>query len=140
MDKCGVSYHLLEIDKDIALISKIRLAVLTDNNAEIIVDDALTHNYDKKFDKIFCEYPLGLRVDNYKMNQLNNEMFYTWRKPGLTSDWMFLNKVVTLLKPEGMAALIITDGPLFKSMDMDCRRDILVSGIVKYIISKNIRP
>ena len=124
----------IEINEDTALISKIRLAVLADDDTEIIVDDALMHSYDNKFDKIFCEYPLGLRVDNYRVNQLNNEMFYTWRKPGLTSDWMFLNKVVTLLKPNGIAAMIITDGPLFKSMDKDCRRDLLVSGVVKYII------
>ena len=124
----------IEINKDTALISKIRLAVLADDGAEIIVDDALMHSYNNKFDKIFCEYPLGLRVDNYRMNQSNNEMFYTWRKPGLTSDWMFLNKVVTLLKPNGIAAMIITDGPLFKSMDIDCRRDLLISGVVKDII------
>lgn len=124
----------IEINEDTALISKIRLAVLSDNEAEIIVDDALMHSYNNKFDKIFCEYPLGLRVDNYRVRQSNNEMFYTWSKPGLTSDWMFLNKVVTLLKPNGIAAMLITDGPLFKSMDKDCRRDLLVSGVVKYII------
>ena len=124
----------IEINENSAFISKIRLAVLLDNNAEIVVNDALTYDFDKKFDKIFCEYPLGLRVDNYRSNQLNNKLFYPWNKPGLTSDWMFLNKVVTLLEDNGTAAIIITDGPLFKSMDIDCRKDILVSGVVKCIV------
>ena len=121
----------IEINTDIAFISKIRLAVLSENNAEIIVGDALTYDFDEKFDKIFCEYPLGLRVDNFR---LNKELFFSWNKPGLTSDWMFLNKVLTLLESKGTAALIITEGPLFKSMDMEYRKDVLKEGLIKYII------
>lgn len=124
----------IEINNDIAFISEIRLAVLSNNNAEIIVGDALTYNFDEKFDKIFCEYPLGLRVNNFRLNQSNKELFYSWNRPGLTSDWMFLNKILTLLKQEGIAALIVADGPLFKSMDIDCRKDVLKSGVIKYII------
>ena len=124
----------IEIDKDIAFISKIRLAVLSNKEPNIVVDDALTYDFGKKFDKIFCEYPFGLRVDSYRINKLSNQMFYSWNKPGLTSDWIFLNKIVTLLKNNGMAAILITDGPLFKSMDKDYRKDILGSKLVKYII------
>ena len=124
----------IEIDKDIAFISKIRLTVLSNKEPNIVVDDALTYDFGKKFDKIFCEYPFGLRVDSYRINKLSNQMFYSWNKPGLTSDWIFLNKIVTLLKNNGMAAILITDGPLFKSMDKDYRKDILGSKLVKYII------
>ena len=124
----------IEIDKDIAFISKIRLTVLSNKEPNIVVDDALTYDFGKKFDKIFCEYPFGLRIDSYRINKLNNQMFYSWNKPGLTSDWIFLNKIVTLLKNNGMAAILITDGPLFKSMDKDYRKDILESKLVKYII------
>lgn len=124
----------IEINNDIAFISKIRLAALTDNKAKIIVDDALTYDFDQMFDKIFCEYPLSLRVSNYRLNQQNKKLFYSWYNPGLTADWMFLNKVVSLLKPNGKAALIINDGPLFKLMDKDCRKDVLLSGVIKYII------
>ena len=40
----------IEINKDIAIISRIRLSVLSDNNAEIILGDALTYDFDEKFD------------------------------------------------------------------------------------------
>lgn len=129
-----INLNGIEIDKDIAFISKIRLAVLSNKEPNIVVDDALTYDFGKKFDKIFCEYPFGLRVDSYRINKLSNQMFYSWNKPGLTSDWIFLNKIVTLLKNNGMAAILITDGPLFKSMDKDYRKDILGSKLVKYII------
>lgn len=130
----NIKLNGIEIDNDIALISKIRLAVLSDKEANIVVDDALTYDFGKKFDKIFCEYPFGLKIDNYRIKKLSNQMAYPWNKPGLTSDWVFLNRIVSLLKNNGMAAILITDGPLFKSMDKDYRKDILVSKLVKYII------
>lgn len=124
----------VEINRDNVLISKIRLAILKDINYEIINGDALTHRFNKKYDEIFCEFPLGLRVNEFILNRMEKDLFYTWRKPGLTADWLFINKMITLLKNTGKAAVIVPDGPLFKSMDADYRRDLLVSGVVKEII------
>lgn len=124
----------VEINRDNVLISKIRLAILKDINYEIINGDALTHRFNKKYDEIFCEFPLGLRVNEFILNRMEKDLFYTWRKPGLTADWLFINKMITLLKNTGKAAVIVPDGPLFKSMDADYRRELLVSGVVKEII------
>ena len=124
----------VEINRDNVLISKIRLAILKDINFEIINGDALTHRFNKKYDEIFCEFPLGLRVNEFILNKMEKDLFYTWRKPGLTADWLFINKMVTILKNKGRAAIIVPDGLLFKSMDADYRRDLLVSGVVKEII------
>lgn len=124
----------VEINRDNVLISKIRLDILKDINYEIINGDALTHRFNKKYDEIFCEFPLGLRVNEFILNRMEKDLFYTWRKPGLTADWLFINKMITLLKNTGKAAVIVPDGPLFKSMDADYRRDLLVSGVVKEII------
>lgn len=124
----------VEINRDNVLISKIRLAVLNDVNIEIVNGDALTYRFTRKYDKIFCEFPLGLRVNEFILNQMGKDLFYTWNKPGLTAEWMFINKIVTILKNEGKAAIIVPDGPLFKSMDANYRRDLLVSGVVQYII------
>ena len=124
----------VEINRDNVLISKIRLSILKDINFEIINGDALTHRFNKKYDEIFCEFPLGLRVNKFILNQMEKDLFYTWRKPGLTADWLFINKMVTILKNKGRAAIIVPDGLLFKSMDADYRRDLLVSGVVKEII------
>lgn len=124
----------VEINRDNVLISKIRLAILDNINFEIVNGDALTHKFTRKYDKIFCEFPLGLRVNEFILNQMGKNLFYTWNKPGLTADWSFINKIISILKDKGKAAIIVSDGPLFKSMDSDYRRDLLVSGVVKEII------
>ena len=124
----------LEINEDNVLISKIRLSILNDFNIEIINGDALTYRFNRKYDKIFCDFPLGLRVNEFILNQMEKDLFYTWNKPGLTADWLFINKIVTILKDKGKAAIIVPDGPLFKSMDANYRRDLLVSSVVQNII------
>ena len=116
----------VEINRDNVLISKIRLAILKDINYEIINGDALTHRFNKKYDEIFCEFPLGLRVNEFILNQMEKDLFYTWRKPGLTADWLFINKMITILKNTGNAAIIVPDGLLFKSMDADYREIFLL--------------
>ncbi len=124
----------VEINRDNVLISKIRLSILNDDNIEIINADALTYKFTREYNKIFCEFPLGLRVNEFILNQMGKDLFYTWNKPGITADWMFINKIVTILKNEGKAVIIVPDGPLFKSMDANYRRDLLVSRVVQDII------
>jgi len=124
----------VEINRDNVLISKIRLAVLKDADMEIINGDALTYRFTRRYHKIFCEFPLGLRVNEFILNQIEENLFYTWNNPGLTADWLFINKIVTILENEGKAAIIVPDGLLFKSMDANYRKDLLISGVVQNII------
>lgn len=130
----NVKLNGIEKNKDNVLISKIRLAILKGFNFEIINEDALTYKFTQKYDRIFCEFPLALRVNEVILNQIEKNLFFTWNKPGLTADWIFINKIVTTLKEKGKAVAIVADGPLFKSMDADYRRDLITSGVVKEII------
>ena len=124
----------VEINRDNVLISKIRLAILKDINYKIINGDALTHRFNKKYDEIFCEFPLGLRVNEFILNRMEKDLFYTWRKPGLTADWLFINKMITLLKNTGKAAVIVPDGPLFKTADDKYKQDLLKNHLIEAII------
>ena len=64
---CGV--QILEgIDNNyqLSLISRIRLSIFTGRENIIDVGDALTYEYKNKYNKIFCNYPFGFKIDNYK--------------------------------------------------------------------------
>lgn len=124
----------IDINSDNSFVAKSRLLPLTENNAKIIKGDALTYQWNQKFDKIFCEYPLGLRLDKYMQNKLSQNSYFNWDRLGITTDWRFLERVFSLLKSKGMAAIIMTDGPLFKSIDRDLRRELLRRKIIKYIV------
>ncbi len=127
----------IEINCNIALISKIRLFLLT-NKAEIMTNNMFELEFGKKYDKIFCNYPLGYRADRYQIDHIRdrmNIMKFNWNKIGNASfDWVFIDIVLTLLKKNGIASAIMTPGPLFKVSDEQYRKDLIDNGLINSII------
>lgn len=128
----------IEINSQFALISEIRLACLK-NEYEIINTDLFQYYTQKKYNKIFCNYPWGMRIDKYKMEYIlnqNDKNLFDWKKISSTStDWMFINSMLTLLDKKGKAIAIMPDGPLFKSIDSSFRKDLVEGNYIEKIIS-----
>lgn len=143
---CNTSFMTgVDINPQSALISKIRLSILTGKEDIIKITDALTYEYGCKYDKIFCNYPFGLRIDNYKLGEIKNkkDLFYPWGNyAGGSSDWLFVNNVISLLETNGKAIMIMPDGPLFKTADKNYKMDLLVGGMIESIIKlpQNLLP
>ena len=127
----------IEINKSLSLISRIRLMLLT-NNADIKCEDMFNIEYNEKYDKIFCNYPWGYRVERYQLDYIHdrmNTMKFNWNKIGNASfDWVFIDIVLSLLKKNGIASVIMTPGPLFKVSDEQYRKDLIDSGLINSII------
>ena len=128
----------IEISPQFTLISEIRLACLK-NEYEIINTDLFQYYTPKKYNKIFCNYPWGMRIDKYKMEYIlnqNDKNLFDWKKISSTStDWMFINSMLTLLDKKGKAIAIMPDGPLFKSIDSIFRKDLVEGNYIEKIIS-----
>lgn len=127
----------LDINAQSSLISRIRLSILIDQENIIITDDALTHEYKCKFNKIFCNYPFGLIIDNYKLGEIKSRknLLYSWNEyPTRWTDWLFVNTALSLLESDGKAILIMPDGPLFKTADINYKNDLLKDGMIEAII------
>lgn len=127
----------IDINAQSSIVAKIRLAVLTNNEDIIVTDDALTHVFKHKYNKIFCNYPFGLRIDNYKLGEIKSrkDLFYTWDKYiGGSIDWIFVNTVISQLESSGKALIVMPDGPLFKMADKNYKIDLLNDGMIETII------
>ena len=127
----------VEISKSLSLISKIRLIILT-NKSEIINSDMFTIDFNNKYDKIFCNYPWGYRVEKYQLDYIHDRMasmkFY-WNKVSNASlDWVFIDLVLSVLNKNGIAAVIMTPGPLFKVSDEQYRKELIDNGLINSII------
>ena len=127
----------IELDNNRALISKIRLCALgTDFN--IINDDMFKVQLDKKYDKILCNYPLGMRYQRIDIEEyLNSQKWdkYKWDKISNNSiDWMFIHYMLERLNDNGKCIAIVHGGPLFKVSDEQYRRDIINNGLLESVI------
>lgn len=126
----------IEINRQANLINEIRLTVLgakyTTNT-----EDVLTSQINNKYEKVFSEYPLGVRIDKFKMEEImqTNEMRFKWVKmPANSTDWIFINILLTVLKENGKAITIVPDGPLFKTADKKYKEDLLKNNLIETII------
>lgn len=92
----------------------------------------------RKFDKIFANYPFGIRVRNLNIENNYLEKF-TIKYPGFSkatsSDWIFNVLVCDLLKTNGKGIAIMTNGSTCNSIDMPMRKYFVEHKLIECVIS-----
>lgn len=91
-----------------------------------------------KYDKIFANYPFGL-----KLRHLGAGMEYLKKLveqyPGISkatsSDWIFNSLIFDMLKDNGKAVAIMTNGSTWNSIDIPMRKYFVENGLVECVIA-----
>lgn len=91
-----------------------------------------------KFDKIFSNYPFGMRLRNLGssgkyLEQL--EQRYPDISKSTSSDWVFNALLCDLLKEGGKAVGIMTNGSTWNGIDLAMRKHFVEAGLVECVIS-----
>ena len=91
-----------------------------------------------KFDKIFSNYPFGMRLRNLGssgkyLDQL--EKRYPDISKSTSSDWVFNALLCDLLKEGGKAVGIMTNGSTWNGIDFAMRKHFVEAGLVECVIS-----
>lgn len=127
----------IEINRDLSLISDIRLMALS-SNYSIINDNVFHADLRKKYDKVFCNYPWGLRYEKYELDFIHdrlNDMTFKWEKvSGSSIDWLFINLTISMMKNTGKAIVMMPAGPLFKTIDIQYRKDLIENNYIESVI------
>lgn len=91
-----------------------------------------------KFDKIFADYPFGLKLRNLGAGAAYLERLAE-QYPGLSkatsSDWVFNALLCDLLTENGKAVGIMTNGSTWNSIDMPMRKYFVERKMVECVIS-----
>ena len=111
-------------------------SILTNKKCSFKVQDVLTLK-NEKFDKIFCDYPWGL-IYKKPLESLNCDKWkplpITDIKRSMTS-WLFISKVLSCLKDDGIAVVHVNNGSLISGYEKDIRETAVKKGFVKAVIS-----
>ncbi|MFP3043088.1 N-6 DNA methylase [Treponema primitia] len=131
------SCTIYEINNESNIIASIRSKFLGDT---ISVKSENVFSLSKKdvFDKIFSNYPLGLRLnEQFKETALYSEIKNRFGEfPKATStDWYFNYALVTHLKTNGKAVGIMTNAGTWNTLDRDIREKFLASKYIEAIIA-----
>lgn len=130
-----------EINSSRYCISVIRAELLGENitihlqDVFDLVDDT---EEPQKFDKIFSNYPFGMRLRNLGssgkyLDQL--EKRYPDISKSTSSDWVFNALLCDLLKEGGKAVGIMTNGSTWNGIDLAMRKHFVEAGLVECVIS-----
>lgn len=128
----------IEIDKELALISKIRISSLCSNKYEVKNSNIFETVPCKKYDKVFCNFPWHIRYDKYQLDYLANItscMKFKWDKiNNISTDWLFINYLLASIKNNGKGAAIMTGGSLFRMSDEIYRKELIDNGLIESVI------
>ncbi len=133
------TYTGYEINSYYRAISKIRSELIS-HETEIILQDVFSINLETtpKYDKIFANYPFGLRFNNLSggnklMEELASKCLRHRRVH--SSDWAFNYLIHNLLAEKGKAVAIMTNGSTWNTMDEPVRKYFVEQGIIEAVIT-----
>lgn len=140
MAKPDALYSGYEINTFAYSIAKIRAELLsTDIHLELTDAFAvLDRNSPPRYDKIFSNYPFGMKLKNLAggasfLGSLSDK--YPELSKATSSDWVFNALLCEMLKPNGKAIGVMTNGSTWNSIDAPMRRHFLEQGLIEAVIA-----
>ena len=100
-------------------------------------DEVFTHEFVKKYDKVFCNFPFGLKFNQTDLDIINNnknEIEYKFTNR-ISSCWAFINSIISSLSSKGKAIAVMPNAGLYKYPDADYRKMLVEKGYVEAVIS-----
>lgn len=138
--KPAATYYGYEINAYAHSVAKMRAELLSvDMNIELTdAFSVLERDKVPQHDKVFSNYPFGMKLRNLAggasfLEQLSNHF------PGISkatsSDWVFNALLCEMLKPNGKAIGIMTNGSTWNTIDIPMRRYFLERGLIEAVIA-----
>lgn len=130
----------IEINSFSYEISKIRTELFA-NHVELELGDMFAIPSDRQFEKIFSNYPFGMKVINHRSGTAGAEYIdHLYQSiPGIrrvtSSDWIFNALMVDHLTDSGKAVAIMTNGSTWNTLDEKLREYFIKNGYIEAVIA-----
>lgn len=121
----------LEINQIAIVISKMRL-IISNATFTIYRENILQTSLDTKYDLVFSDFPWSLRTSKDVVD--DKKMIVEYRRNRMKADWNFVFKAINSMKKGGKAIVIVPQGALFNTPDINSRRQVINKGLLKTII------
>ena len=127
-----------EINVRYKVVSSIRSELLKNKNVNVYLKNAFQIPDTKKYDKIFSNYPFGMRLKDLGegikyIDDLSAK--YSGITRTTSSDWIFNALLCSKLEENGKAVAIMTNGSLWNRIDMPLRKYFIEQGLVEAVIA-----
>lgn len=140
LEEANAIYHGYEINVESRAAAMMK-AELLDSDIEISLCDAFTVAESEKmpkYDKIFANYPFGLKLKNLGAGTVYLEKLaekYPSLSKATSSDWVFNALICDMLTDCGKAIGIMTNGSTWNSIDIPMRKYFVERKMVECVIA-----
>lgn len=131
------AYYGIEINAAAACLAQIRMELIG-ADVDIEIADMLSSRFNQKFDKVFSNYPFGMRLQKVNGADAYYEEFAKGKtgfgRPA-SADWIFNKLICESLTPAGEAVAIMTNGASFNGGDKLARKYFLDKGMIRAVVA-----
>lgn len=133
----SIKAYGIDRDIDLACLAIARMELL---KADYLIEigDVFEQTKRSSFDKVFTNYPFGMRIAAMK----GNGEYYEAMKTGsqgfgrpASADWIFNKVAFDSLKDGGTAVAVMTNGAAFNGGDRQARKYFVDNGMIKAVIA-----
>ena len=130
-------FYGVDVNKLSVVLSTLKADVMG-SNATIELGDMLEITSLRSFDKVFSQYPFGMRPSHMHGNGQYYEMIRSG-KEGIgrpaSSDWIFNKLAFDSLTENGKAVVVMTNGATFNGGDEQARKYFVDNNMIEAIIA-----
>ena len=122
----------VEIDLLSTMISRMRMNIL-ETDCRIWHEDLLKTKLNRQYSTVFCHYPWGSKyAGDIAMDHVGCMDYSTVRRGRM--DWAFIIKAVNALRPSGKGFVLVPNGILSSSVDMEVKQTMILNGYINKVI------
>lgn len=134
--KNNYNFTGIEINTKSNIIAQEKMNALKVDN-KLIENNVFAYKFTKKYDKVFCNYPFGLKFNQSDLDLINknhNELKYEFTGR-ISSCWAFVNSVINSLSKDGKGIAVMNNAGLYKLPDAEYRKLLVDNGLIEAVIS-----
>ena len=134
--KNNYNFTGIEINTKSNIIAQEKMNALKVGN-KFIENNVFAYKFTKKYDKVFCNYPFGLKFNQSDLDLINknhNELKYEFTGR-ISSCWAFVNSVINSLSKDGKGIAVMNNAGLYKLPDAEYRKLLVDNGLIEAVIS-----
>lgn len=134
--KNNYNFTGIEINTKSNIIAQEKMNALKVGN-KLIENNVFAYKFTKKYDKVFCNYPFGLKFNQSDLDLINknhNELKYEFTGR-ISSCWAFVNSVINSLSKDGKGIAVMNNAGLYKLPDAEYRKLLVDNGLIEAVIS-----
>jgi hypothetical protein len=127
----------IEVNTDIRELLEINAHVKGYENFKSILSDTFNYTEILQADKIITEPPLALKyhlTPELYHNLVNNEKIKYSKVSKASSDWLAIEYILSSLKEDGVAAVLVAAGALMRTTEKNIREQIINDDVIEAVI------